>query len=51
MPVEPISNLSDDDLRAVFAYLESLPPVRNRVPEPLPPPAPAPAASAAAPGG
>jgi hypothetical protein len=42
MPVEQIRNLSDDDLRAVFAYLKSLPPVKNRVPEPIPP-APRPA--------
>jgi mono/diheme cytochrome c family protein len=38
MPIEPISNLTDDDLRAVFAYLRSLPAIRNRVPEPIPPP-------------
>jgi hypothetical protein len=37
MPIEPISNLTDDDLRAVFAYLQSLPPIKNRVPEPIPP--------------
>jgi hypothetical protein len=37
MPVEPLSHLDDGDLKAVFAYLKSLPPIRNRVPEPLPP--------------
>jgi len=31
--------MSDDDLKAIFAYLKSLPPVRNSVPEPVPPPA------------
>lgn len=31
--------MRDTDLQAMFAYLQSLPPVRNRVPVPLPPPA------------
>ncbi len=30
-------NMTDDDLKAVFAYLLSLPPIHNPVPEPLPP--------------
>ena len=30
-------NMTDDDLKAVFAYLQSLPPIKNAVPEPLPP--------------
>jgi hypothetical protein len=30
--------LSDEDLKAVFAYLQSLPPVRNKVPAPIDPP-------------
>lgn len=29
--------MSDDDLKAMFAYLQTLPPIRNRVPAPLPP--------------
>jgi hypothetical protein len=29
--------MSEADLKAMFAYLKSLPPVRNRVPAPLPP--------------
>lgn len=40
LPPMPWFNLavaSDDDLHALFAYLKSLPPVSNRVPEPLPP--------------
>lgn len=37
MPWSQINQLTDDDLRAVFAYLQSLPPVRNRVPEPIDP--------------
>jgi hypothetical protein len=30
--------MSDEDLRAVWAYLRSIPAVTNVVPEPLPPP-------------
>jgi len=26
---------TDDDLRAIFAYLQSIPPIRNRVPQPI----------------
>jgi hypothetical protein len=48
MPVEQVANLTDDDLRAVFAYLRSLPPIKNRVPEPIPPAA---APASPAPGG
>lgn len=38
MPWPMIRNLTDDDLRAVFAYLHSLPPVKNQVPQPVDPP-------------
>ena len=38
MPARMIANLNDDDLRAIFAYLQSLPPVKNRVPAPIDPP-------------
>lgn len=38
MPWPALKHLSDEDLLAMFAYLQSLPPVSNRVPEPLPPP-------------
>jgi len=38
MPVQVYANMTDDDLKAVFAYLQSLKPVRNRVPEPIDPP-------------
>lgn len=41
MPIPVYSQMTDDDLKAVFAYLQSLPPVRNKVPDPLPPAAPA----------
>lgn len=40
MPWPFIGTLTDDDLKAVFAYLQSLPPVRNRVPAPIDPPEP-----------
>jgi hypothetical protein len=29
--------MTDDDLKAVFAYLQSLPPIKNPVPDPIPP--------------
>lgn len=38
MPWPMYRNATDDDLRAIFAYLQSIPPVRNRVPLPLDPP-------------
>ena len=38
MPVENLAALSDEDIRDLFAYLRSLPPVRNRVPAPIDPP-------------
>ena len=31
-------NATDEDLRAVFAYLQSIPPIHNRVPQPIDPP-------------
>jgi cytochrome c553 len=37
MPWENYAQMSDDDLKAIFAYLKSLPPVKNQVPEPVPP--------------
>ena len=37
MPWESIQQASDNDLKAMFAYLMSLPPVRNMVPAPVPP--------------
>jgi hypothetical protein len=32
-----VGKLNDQDLKAVFAYLRSLPTVKNRVPQPMPP--------------
>jgi mono/diheme cytochrome c family protein len=37
MPWQNFRNLTDDDLKAVFAYLRSIPPVVNHVPDPIPP--------------
>jgi hypothetical protein len=37
MPWEYIGKSTDDDLRAIFWYLKSLPPIRNKVPDPTPP--------------
>lgn len=37
MPWFAYKELTDDDLEAIFSYLQSLPPIKNRVPEPLPP--------------
>jgi hypothetical protein len=37
MPWQQIRNLTDEDLRSVFAYLRSIPALANRVPDPLPP--------------
>jgi mono/diheme cytochrome c family protein len=37
MPWQMYRNLTDDDLRAIYAYLRTIEPIRNRVPEPTPP--------------
>lgn len=37
MPYPVYRNMTDEDLAAVFSYLQSLAPISNRVPEPLPP--------------
>jgi mono/diheme cytochrome c family protein len=38
MPWQNFAQMTDDDLRAVFAYLHSLKPVENAVHDPIPPP-------------
>jgi CxxC motif-containing protein (DUF1111 family) len=38
MPIRMYKNFTDADLEAIFAYLQSIPAISNRVPEPLPPP-------------
>lgn len=37
MPWPMYAQMTDDDLRAIFAYLRTLPPIQNAVPEPIPP--------------
>ncbi|MDM7913904.1 MAG: diheme cytochrome c-553 [Candidatus Eisenbacteria bacterium] len=37
MPYFNLAALTDDDLHAVFTYLQSIPPIKNKVPEPIPP--------------
>jgi mono/diheme cytochrome c family protein len=36
MPWQSIAALTDDDLKSVFAYLKSIPAIKNRVPDPVP---------------
>jgi mono/diheme cytochrome c family protein len=37
MPWPAYGRMTDDDLTALFAYLQQIPPVTNKVPDPLPP--------------
>ena len=37
MPVQNLANLTDSDIRALFAYLQSLPAIKNRIPQPVEP--------------
>ncbi|MCP5420234.1 MAG: c-type cytochrome [Gammaproteobacteria bacterium] len=39
MPWPSYSHMTDDDLRAIFAYLRTITPIANRVPAPASPPA------------
>ena len=49
MPIAVYSQMPDEDLEAIFAYLRTIPAIRNRVPQPVPPAAAAaPPASTAA---
>ena len=41
MPWKMYAQMSDDDLKAVWAYLRTLKPIKNAIPEPIPPAAPA----------
>jgi hypothetical protein len=34
MPIQVYKNFSDPDLEAIFAYLQTIPAVKNQVPEP-----------------
>lgn len=40
MPWSNYGKMSDDDLKAVYAFLRTVPPIHNRVPDPIPPAAP-----------
>lgn len=46
MPWQNYSRMTDDDLKAVYAYLRTIPPVANSVPESVPAPPPQSAALA-----
>lgn len=35
MPWFVVANMTDEDLNSVFAYLRSLPPIKNKVPDPI----------------
>jgi hypothetical protein len=37
MPWPLIGQMTDEDLKAVFAYLRQFPPVKNKVPDVIPP--------------
>ena len=37
MPIPMFRSFNDADLEAIYTYLQSIPPIVNRVPEPLPP--------------
>jgi mono/diheme cytochrome c family protein len=41
MPYFNLKGLNDEDIKSVFAYLQSLPPVHNKVPAPIDPEEPA----------
>ena len=47
MPWQSLNHLNDEDLKAIFAYLRSIKPIRNEVPDAIiaPPPAPPPSNS------
>jgi hypothetical protein len=37
MPWQYIGKMTDEDLKAVFAYLRQIPAIKNKVPDPIPP--------------
>jgi mono/diheme cytochrome c family protein len=39
MPWWAFRNFNDEDLKSIYAYLRTIPPVKNRVPQPVEPPA------------
>jgi hypothetical protein len=38
MPIPAYRNFDHDELAAIFAYLATIPAIKNQVPDPLPPP-------------
>ena len=40
MPIPMYKHMTDDDLEAIYTYLRTIPPIANRVPEPLSPASP-----------
>lgn len=46
MPWPNYAQATDDDLKAIFAYLQSIPAIDNAVPDPIPPAGPPPGAPA-----
>lgn len=51
MPWANYAKMTDGDLKATFAYLQSIPPITNRVPDSIPPEAGGTRAEGATPGG
>ena len=37
MPIAVYNHFTDRDLKAIYAYLRTIPPIRNKVPDPVPP--------------
>jgi len=42
MPFDVFAKMTDDDLKSIFAYLQTIPVVKNKVPEPVAPETPPP---------
>jgi mono/diheme cytochrome c family protein len=38
MPWQDLREMTDEDLKSLYAYLRSIPPITNRIPDPVPPP-------------
>ena len=40
MPIPVYNNMTDEDLKSIYAYLRSIPALKNKVPDPVPPTSP-----------
>jgi mono/diheme cytochrome c family protein len=40
MPIPAVSQMTDEDLKSIYAYLTTIPAISNKVPDPIPPSAP-----------